>query len=76
MKNFDQAKLIESAVGGFQWMNSVEAAEYLRISVGSLRNHVSKGELPYYKFRRNLRFKRTDLDRLIEQTRYGGWRIK
>jgi len=56
------------------WMNTQEAARYLRISPGALRNHVSRGDVPFYKFRRTLRFKRTELDRLIEGSRQGGWR--
>ena len=56
------------------WMNTQEAARYLRISPGALRNQVHRGEVPFYKFRRSLRFKRTELDRLIESTRRGGYR--
>lgn len=73
-------KIVESSIGNelasrdCVWMSSKEAASYLRIPVGSLRNQVSRGTLPYYKFRRSLRFKRTELDRFIEGTRRGGWR--
>jgi excisionase family DNA binding protein len=61
---------LENAV----WMNTAEAAAYLRISPGALRNCVHKGSVPYYKFLRSLRFKRTELDRLLESTKRGGFR--
>ncbi len=54
------------------WLNTNEAASYLRISPGALRVHVYRGDVPYYKFRRRLRFKRIELDRLIESTRVLG----
>lgn len=56
------------------WLNTQEAAAYLRISPQALRNHVYRGDVPFYKFRRSLRFKRTELDRLLEGTRRGGFR--
>ncbi|MBY0471522.1 helix-turn-helix domain-containing protein [bacterium] len=68
-KNSNQDAL-EKAV----WLNTQEAARYLRISPQALRNHVYRGDVPFYKFRRSLRFKRTELDRLLEGTKQGGWR--
>ena len=49
------------------WMNSKEAAEYLRISVANLRVKVSRGEIPVSgRLGHRLRFKRDDLDKLLE----------
>jgi excisionase family DNA binding protein len=50
-------------------MNSKEAAEYLRISVGALRVAVCKGDIRPYRWRRRLYFKRYELDRMIEAGR-------
>ena len=57
------------------WMNSIEAAKYLRLSPGALRNSTHRGVVPYYKLGRSLRFKKADLDRLLEETRKGGCKI-
>lgn len=47
------------------WMASNEAASYLRISVGSLRNMVSLGQIRSYKLGRRLRFKKAELDKAM-----------
>jgi excisionase family DNA binding protein len=49
-----------------KWMNAREAAFYLRVSVGQIRNMVWRGQLKSYKARNRLRFLRTDLDRLMK----------
>ena len=58
-----------------RWLNAKEAAQYLRLaSVGVLRNMVSQRRVPFYKLGRSLRFKRSDLDQLIESSkRIGGF---
>jgi excisionase family DNA binding protein len=60
------------------WLNSEEAAEYLRIlkkdgspCVMRLRNLVSQGRLPFYKPFGRLLFKRSELAKLIETSRQG-----
>lgn len=47
------------------WMASSEAASYLRISVSSLRNMVSLGQIRSYKLGRRLRFKKVELDKAM-----------
>ncbi len=55
------------------WLTADEAAEYLRLpSVGMLRVLVCKREVPFHKLGRRLRFKKMDLDRLLESSRKGG----
>lgn len=54
------------------WLNSEEAARYLRRSVGQIRNMVYRRQLEYRKFCRRLYFRRTDLDRVIERSPPGG----
>lgn len=48
------------------WLNSEEAARYLRKSVGALRVMVCRRQVHARKFRRRLYFKRIELDRLLE----------
>jgi excisionase family DNA binding protein len=50
-----------------EWLTSKEAAKYLGISEGTLRNLTSNGHIQYYKFRRLNRYKPTDLDLLIKK---------
>ena len=55
------------------WLTSSEAAEYLRLpSVGALRVLVCKRRLPFHKLGRSLRFKRAELDRLLEVSKQIG----
>ena len=54
------------------WLNSVEAAQYLRKSVGALRTMVCRGHLQARKFRRRLYFKRRELDRLLDTSELRG----
>ena len=49
-----------------KWMTSKEAAFYLRVSVGQLRNMVWRSQIRSFRFKNRLRFLRSDLDRLLE----------
>ncbi|MCM0604488.1 MAG: helix-turn-helix domain-containing protein [Xanthomonadaceae bacterium] len=51
-----------------KWMNSREAAIYLRISVGHLRNLVCKNQVRCFRFKTRLRFLRSDLESLLTPT--------
>lgn len=44
------------------WMTTEEAADYLRISPGTVRNKVSAGEIPCHRRGRIVRFRRSELD--------------
>lgn len=48
------------------WMNSEEAAFFLRMTVGALRTAVCRGQIKAKKFQRRLYFKRKDLNSLLE----------
>ena len=48
-----------------EWLTTVEAALYLRISVGSLRNKTSYGAVPCYKLGRSNRYRVSDLRSLL-----------
>jgi excisionase family DNA binding protein len=51
------------------WMKTSEAAEYLRLSESALRTLIHRNpRIPRYKLGNTLRFKREDLDRLLESS--------
>ncbi|MBY0515358.1 MAG: helix-turn-helix domain-containing protein [Bacteriovoracaceae bacterium] len=50
------------------WVDTKEAANYLRISVGSLRNAVYRKQIIARKFRRRLYFKLSELNRLLDNS--------
>jgi excisionase family DNA binding protein len=57
------------------WFNSKEASDYLGISVRTLFNEVSKGNIPYYKFGKRNRYLKSELDQmLLENYRGPIWR--
>lgn len=43
-----------------EWLTTLEAASYLSLSPNALRIRVYRGEIPFYKFGRQLRFRRED----------------
>ena len=47
-------------------LTAQEAADYLRIPIGSLYVRISRKQIPYARLGRLLRFKKSDLDRLLE----------
>ena len=60
------------------WLSAPEAALFLRLlsrdgkpCVERLRNLVHQGRLPFYKPFGRLLFKRSELQKLIESSRYG-----
>lgn len=55
------------------WMTTEQVAKYLNTSVGQVRNLVSRGLIPYYKLGRLNRYRRSDLDCLIEKQKRGGY---
>lgn len=55
-----------------EWLSTREAAEHLRICEYTLRNIVSMGKIPYYKFGRRLRFLKSELNQYLLMNRKGG----
>lgn len=53
------------------WLTTNEAAEYLRITPNNLRVMIFRGLLKPYKLNNRHRFKREELDSLIESSRTG-----
>ncbi len=48
-----------------EFLNSKEAASFLRISVPRLMNLTSNGKLPYYKFQRSNRYLKKELEKIL-----------
>lgn len=66
---------------GSEWLNAAEAASYLRIlrkdgspCTARIRNLVHQGRIPFYKPYGRLLFKRSELEKLVESYRKGGFR--
>lgn len=54
-----------------EWLNSLEAAEFLRLSVKALRNKTSNGQVPFHKFGRLNRYRKTELEALLLSNKRG-----
>jgi excisionase family DNA binding protein len=69
----DEVTMIQSANSSLkiEWLDSNEAANYLRISVKTLMNLVSNGEIPFYKFGRRNRYRKDELNALLLQNKRG-----
>ncbi|MCC7441297.1 MAG: helix-turn-helix domain-containing protein [Bdellovibrionales bacterium] len=63
-------ELIGEELQRLTWMNSTEAAKYLRKSRNALLIMVNRGYVRPRKFRGRLYFLRIDLDRLLESSPY------
>ncbi len=48
-----------------EWLNSSEAAQYLRVSVNSIKTMVYRGQIRVHKLGRRSRFHRHELERMI-----------
>ncbi len=53
------------------WLTSEEAAAFLRISPATLRNLTSNGKVPFYKFGRSNRYRKSELRNMLLSTRKG-----
>lgn len=50
-----------------RWLNTNEAAEFLRLTPNALRILVHRAQVRYFKFGRRLRFRMSDLHSLFHQ---------
>ena len=55
-----------------EWLSHEQAALYLKISTGELRNKTSNGHIPYYKIGRKNLYKLSELRDLILSNKRGG----
>ncbi|MBX9767280.1 MAG: helix-turn-helix domain-containing protein [Bdellovibrionales bacterium] len=58
----------EISLDKLRWLSTKEAAYYLRVPIGSLKNMVYRGKLVPKKLGRLNRFLRDDLERVIKST--------
>ena len=58
------------------WLNSHEAAEYLRVSNGALRNMIYRGEIAVYKIGKRSRFLKKELDEYLSCRRYRNGKLE
>ena len=63
--NEDEQRFFENKL---KWMTSNEAANYIRVSVGQLRNMVWRGQVHGYHLGGRLRFLRGELDQLLKSS--------
>lgn len=78
-KHTEKSKLFENKIAGKEveravsdeeeWLTPTEVANYLRLSIGSVRNMTSNGDLPYYKLGRRVRYLKKEIRILILQKR-------
>lgn len=50
-----------------EWLNTNEAAQYLRVTANAIRILVCRGKLKYFKYGRLLRFRKDDLKSLLKK---------
>jgi excisionase family DNA binding protein len=55
-----------------EWLTTKEAAAYLKVSEGTLRNLCCNGVVPYYKLVRRNRYRVFDLRSLLMGNQKGG----
>ena len=68
----DDVTMLQSGNSSLKfWMDSSEAASYLRISVKTLMNLSSNGAIPFYKFGRRNRYLKEELDQILLQNKRG-----
>ena len=53
------------------WFSTKEAAMYLSLSEGTLRNLTSNGKMPYYKLLSENRYLKEELDQIILEQKRG-----
>ncbi|MBX3033400.1 MAG: helix-turn-helix domain-containing protein [Bdellovibrionaceae bacterium] len=77
------AQNLEQNFDGSDWLSAVEAASYLRIfskdgspCVARIRNLVNLGRIPFYKPYGRLLFRKSELERLVESSRKGGFKCR
>jgi len=70
--NSDDATVVSSFIENQnQSLTSSEAAAYLRISIETLHNLTSSGQIPYYKLGRRNRYRLDELNQLLNAKKRG-----
>ncbi len=71
-KSIPDEQISGSLFDKLKWITTKEAAQYLRVSVGQLRNMVWRGQVVSYRVNNRLRFLRSDLDKIVKPS--NNWR--
>lgn len=69
---YDGNKTLKSSLTIQEWMTTEEAADYLRVTVGALRNMTSNGLVPYHKLGDRNRYRFEELRDLLLLQKRGG----
>jgi len=64
---------LDSSLKNREWITTEEAAKYLALSIGALRNMASNGQVPYHKLGRRNRYNVVELRQLLLSQRRGGY---
>jgi excisionase family DNA binding protein len=54
-----------------EWLDTKQAAAYLKVTVGALRNMTSNGHIPYYKLVGRNRYRTSELQSLLLSKKRG-----
>jgi excisionase family DNA binding protein len=60
------ARECNTSLEAIKWLTTGEAAQYLRVSISSLKTMIYRGQVRVHKLGRRNRFLREDLERLIK----------
>lgn len=60
-----------SGCSNSEWLRKASSAQYLGVSIGTLEGYVTQGKLKASRLNKSLRFKREDLDALLEPVEGG-----
>lgn len=53
------------SLGNVRWLTTGEAAQYLRVSISSIKTMIYRGQIRVHKLGRRNRYRRDELERLI-----------
>ncbi len=72
--SFDNTKKINQETRSViieEWLDTTQAAAYLKLTVGALRNMTSNGQVPYHKLGKRNRYRVDDLRQLLLSQKRG-----
>ena len=70
-KEFFENRIVDIEPSQDRWFTTKEAADYLRIPAGTLRNMTSNGHVTHYKLGRLNRYLESDLKKLLLSQKRG-----
>lgn len=73
-EEFSDLVLNQGSLTTEEWLTTEMAAKYLKVSIPSLRNMTSNGQIPFYKLGGRNRYLLSDLRKLLLSQKRGGFR--